>query len=372
MHAAELLLPINQICHIDTYAEAHPRQVGCIRLARGESSLAPSPTFVFGAMPDYLTHSLFGSLNSEAIGCYVIRNGRLGYDAILAHGETALWTLAFNHDCDYVQSVMSRPPPEGCSIRHLRGAAACIHGPGYNVYGHWLVDFLPRLSVLIQAGYDITRLRYILPHDCPSFGLKFLQLLGVSAEQLCFYDPKLETLTVDELIMPANLRTGGRLHSMFGRATRDWVERILPRGTERVSTGRYFVSRGGVQSGRNLGNRSAIEGLATSAGFDIVHPERLDIADQIALFRGARQVVGEYGSGLHSTIYGGPALHCCALRGTCQWLGFIQSSLAHACEQTVSYVFGHAEESAVEYTFDINPENFRRALQSLEAELALR
>ena len=129
------------------------------------------------------------------------------------------------------------------------------------------------------------------------------------------------------------------------------------------------MSRARIRSERNLGNRAAIEALARSAGFEIVHPETLSLQDQGRLFRGARQVVGEYGSGLHGTIYGSAALHCCALRGTSHWLGFIQSSLAGAFDQTVSYVFGHAEAHAVTYDFDVDPGNFRRALRCLELEM---
>ena len=48
-------------------------------------------------------------------------------------------------------------------VRHVRGPLAVIYGPGHETYGHWLVDFLPRLWVLAQAGHDILTLRYAMP-----------------------------------------------------------------------------------------------------------------------------------------------------------------------------------------------------------------
>ena len=360
------------LTHIEDYAGAHPREIGRIRIAQEEVSLAPAPLFAFGPIPDHLNISLFGGLKCNAVSCYILRNGMLGYDAVLFHSDTALWSPAFNHGDDFVRNVLARPSPSGqpVQLRHIKGSAACIHGPGYNVYGHWLIDILPRLSVLASAGYDISTLRYILPFDCPRVGLEFLHLMGIPPEHLLAYDPQTEIVQFEELIVPTNLRAGNRLHSTFSEATRAWVQRILPESPIAKPERRLFVSRENADSNRRLVNRTDIEEIAKRYGFDIVYPEKLPLVEQIALFRSARQVVGEYGSGLHGTIYGNSSLHCCALRGTSHWLGFIQSSLAHAFHQTASYVFGHAEPHAITYEFEVNAENFRRALGCLEVELS--
>ena len=39
-----------------------------IGVAAREHSLAPTPTFLFGAMPDYLTESMFGATDLEPVG----------------------------------------------------------------------------------------------------------------------------------------------------------------------------------------------------------------------------------------------------------------------------------------------------------------
>ena len=201
-------MKIEGVSHIDAYTQVS-REVACIRIAGEERSLAPAPQFTFGPMPDHLTHSMFGSLHTGAISCYRIQDGRIGYDAVAFHKNTALWSLAFNHGEDFVCGVLARPERagEGLPVRRIAGVCSCIHGPGYNVYGHWLVDFLPRLSVLAWAGFDIFKLRYILPLDCPLYGLEFLRLIGISSEQLIPYRQDLEEIQCDELIIPANLRT---------------------------------------------------------------------------------------------------------------------------------------------------------------------
>lgn len=359
--------PVTSICAIESYVAAHPREAWCIRIAPAEQSLAPAPRFMFGPLPDHLTRSMFGSLRMNAVGCYAIRNGRVGYDGIALHEDTALSSPALNHGEEYVrEKLTAQARATGWPVpRRVAGQAACIHGPGYNVYGHWLVDFLPRLHVLQASGYDIFNLRYILPDDCPAVALSLLHLIGIPASHLLPYDHAREQVQVDELLVPTHLRTGNRLHSLFAGATKAWIDRIVPEQSLARPDRLLFVSRKNFPSGRVLRNRAAIETLAQDAGFDIVQPEALAVPEQIALFRAARLVLGEYGSGLHGTIYGTPALQCCALRGTPHWLGFIQSSLAHAFGQSIGYVFGDAPTHAITYTFDIYEDDFRRALECL-------
>jgi capsular polysaccharide biosynthesis protein len=358
------------LCDINLYAAANPREVGCIRIAPEERRLAPAPKFFFGPVPDHLPRSLFDSLRIAALGCYVIRDGGVGYDGFALHGGTTLFSPVLNTHLGHVQEQLKLRTPAGGwpAPRRIPGQAACIHGPGYNVYGHWLVDFLPRLFILQAAGYDIFKLRYALPADCPPFGREFLRLAGIPPENLLFYNHYAEQVEFDEVILPTTLRTANRLHSAFRAATRAWMGRIFPGDPPPHGLRKIFVSRKDFPGGRWLRNRDTIEDMAQSAGFEIVQPEKLGVREQIALFRSARQVIGEYGSALHNTIFGGPSLHCCALRGTSHPLGFIQSDLAHAFGQSMSYVFGEADMHAVTYEFEIYEPDFARALECLRVE----
>ncbi len=359
-------LLLDTTCHIEAYAAENPSQVGCIRVAQAQRSLAPAPRFVFGPFPAHLGAGLFGGTRHHALDCYLLRDGRVGFDGIVSHGHTALWTLSINHAEDYVRARFDRRAT--MAVRRIKGIAACIQSPGYTIYGHWLVDILPRLAILEWAGYDIFNLLFILPRDCPAFALQMLQRIGIPPAHLIAYDPATELVQCDELLVPTTFSTGGRLHSRFAAATRNWIDRILP-DTEAAPPDRLlFISRARIPSARNLTNRPAIEDLARAAGFAIIHPEQLDLPSQIRLFRSARQIIGEYGSGLHATIYGGSALHCCALRGTSHFPGFVQSNLAQAFGQSTSYVLGETPPAAVTYDFTIDEADFRRALDCLDVE----
>jgi hypothetical protein len=51
------------------------------------------------------------------------------------------------------------------------------------MYGHWLVDYLPRLINLRMIGRDLGTLRFLLPSDLPAFARSFLSLSRRSRNQ---------------------------------------------------------------------------------------------------------------------------------------------------------------------------------------------
>jgi capsular polysaccharide biosynthesis protein len=60
-------------------------------------------------------------------------------------------------------------------------------------------------------------------------------------------------------------------------------------------------------------NHAAIESAARSRDFQVVYPEELSFADQVALVRGARYVVGPEGSAFTLTYFSRPSSKVCVL-----------------------------------------------------------
>jgi capsular polysaccharide biosynthesis protein len=352
---------------IEEHALDRFETVSCIRLRPAEQTLCPMPAFMFGPVPDHLPRTLFGSLQANALGCYVIRTARIARDGLVAQGAVALCSDALNMQPDYVAPKLDALAT--LPVRRVPGQAVCLFGPGYPVWGHWLVDFLPRLHLLRLAGFRIERLRFLLPQDSPEFAVNLLRQVGVDPESLVFYDADSCQVQVDELILPTTLRKGSRLHSAFAEATRAWTKFLIPAGLSGVGKRRLFISRTRFGSTRHLTNRARIEAMAAAAGFEIIHPEAMPLRVQIALFASARQVMGEYGSGLHNTIFGSPELHCCALRGTSHWGGLIQSYISASFGQSMSYFFGESDTvTGSVYSWTLYEEDFGRVLECLEIE----
>ncbi len=69
---------------------------------------------------------------------------------------------------------------------------------------------------------------------------------------------------------------------------------------------RIFVSRSRWGSARTISNAQRLEQLAVARGFLPVHPEAFSLPAQARIFRAARIVLGEDGSGLHNVMFAEP------------------------------------------------------------------
>jgi capsular polysaccharide biosynthesis protein len=126
---------------------------------------------------------------------------------------------------------------------------------------------------------------------------------------------------------------------------------------------RIFLSRAHASQGRSLQNRARIEKMATAAKFNLISPERLSLLEQLRLFTGAREIMGEYGSALHGSMFSSEGTVVCALRGTGGHPGFIQSGMAIALGQPTGYVFGQVQEGDPNFSFEISEDEVTNVIR---------
>ena len=173
------------------------------------------------------------------------------------------------------------------------------------------------------------------------------------------YRHREESVVIDELIIPSNLRLSTRFHQCIRDARTMLLALAGPRLPARSWYGsRIFVTRGGTSTDRDLLGRERVIDFARQHGFDIVDPLQLSIGDQIATFRAAKAIIGEYGSALHNSL--------CALRGTASHPGFIQSGLGDACGHQTGYVFGTTTNGETDYSFEINDRDLLIAMRCMD------
>jgi Glycosyltransferase 61 len=188
--------------------------------------------------------------------------------------------------------------------------ANLIAAAGYNVYGHWLLDYLPRINRLLGSEYEAHPVyRKTLRNWSGALGALFAPRLMRPAN--LFAAPAVH---VEQLIVPTTGRAFGVLEENSMRETWDRLNAALALDTAaRVPVSapeKIFVSRRNVDKelrpNRKIHNIDAMERRAARAGFTVVHPEAYSFAEQRLLFSAARVVVGEDGSGLHNSIFSQP------------------------------------------------------------------
>lgn len=221
-----------------------------------------------------------------------------------------------------------------------------LTGPGHLVYGHWLVDFLPKLYLLHLAGYKLKRLRFLLPQDVPSFATDWLALLSIEPGQFLRYDRLEEAVRCRELIVPTTLRFGSRASPLLKEAAAFLARKIETRFFRRSSKGRrLFVSRSSnavTLNNRTLIQRALFEARAQARGYEVIKPERLSIPDQVRVFGSAEVLCGEYGSGLHGSMFAPAGSIVLAARDDGIDLGFLQSGIDQSLDHENGYIIGRS------------------------------
>lgn len=321
----------------DRFVERTPRR----------QSLMPAPRFTFGPVPAELNRFYYSETAIYRTGCFFLRDAGVAADGIPYRDGALLTDAAVGFTADYFTTRLGGAMP--ARIRHEAGRAISLTGPGYLIYGHWLVDILPKLHLLQLLGIDLARETLLLPEDTPEFGLAWLRALGIHPGRIVTYHPTDEIPVFDELVVPFPLRTNSRTSPLFAPAAQHLVARLtgLAGRPSPVANGRIYLSR--QRSGRMarlLSNWEGVEELARQYGYTVVYPETMSLPDQLAMFGSARMVMGQYGSAMHGTMFAPAGCAVCALRGTLIDPGFLQTGLCDVAGQPLGYVLGASGRTA--------------------------
>lgn len=333
------------------------------------------PDLMIGEVTPALLRAYFDQSVVLGASLFRVRDAEVTAEGvILIDGRFALCNQ-LNVDPTYIDRYhadLARRLP-GLHRETIEGEVVLLAGMGHLVYGHWIADFLPKLYLLHRAGYRIERLRYLLPADTPDFARAWLRLLGIGDGQLRFYRRQDDLLTCRSLLVPSALRFVGRVSPLL-REARDFLlrrldgpRRIWRRAAKPAAGKRILVSRsenGATLNPRRFRDRELFETAASARGFAVVRPEELDIPGQIALFRSAAILVGEYGSGLHASLFCEPGATVLSARHNGLALGFLQSAIDHAVGHASGYLIGGAP--AADGSFGIGREEIDMAFDWLD------
>jgi hypothetical protein len=202
-------------------------------------------------------------------------------------------------------------------------------GVAYATWGHWIVDYLPRLAIardLLEERFD--ELAVPVPDDVPLWVIDLItSVCDVRLSNIFRYRPFRDRLFCRRAIIPTYSYSATHTFHSF---MRDFYRRLCPK-VEGPPI-KLCVSRGGklvAASNRKFGLRERFEQMAAERGYLVATPETMFIADQIKLFASASTVIGEHGSGMHSAVF-------CGAGTVVGCIGFWNS-----IQLQIGYAFGH-------------------------------
>lgn len=166
-----------------------------------------------------------------------------------------------------------------------------LHGNCRN-YFHWLLDGLGRWSVCPAAPFPC-----LLPWSGAAFQQAGPALVpGLAARGLTLGPG--QAIEVGRLHWAGSLTGAGTQFHPALRRLGDAMRSTVP-AADRPA---LYVCRDDV-SNRPLRNEAAVTRLCVDRGFHVVRPETLRMADQVALFAGARRIVAPHGAGLANLLF---------------------------------------------------------------------
>lgn len=201
---------------------------------------------------------------------------------------------------------ISRDSP---ALESAEGGAPLVELPGTHgsivmraaAFGHWLLHRLPRMHSLARTASPPNLVSVELPYDdqpffdCYGFGDDTVHRLQRSPA---------ERVRVERLALTTHLAvpSGDRWidPQRLAALVDDLDERWNLVGQKPGSPSDVYITRRDRRGERDgCRNRDELERFFAEQGYTIVFPPDLSLPEQFALFRGARSIAGEMGSGMH-------------------------------------------------------------------------
>jgi capsular polysaccharide biosynthesis protein len=298
----------------------------------------------------------------STLGCYFIRDLEVSGSGYLFHRKRFVREHAHTSDVglqwlqheDDPGNVLVREPPEEIVIE---GPSLVVIGPGFPIWGHWLLDFLPRIALAQRLlGTAVAEFQIPFPADSPDWLPEMLAFFcGVSSQQILRFDRYAQRLLCRRACVPSFAHNGYYVPHSF---LTSFYDRFLPSdgrtGSRRICISRSNFERETRGIRRVFESRLRFEDIARRHGYEIVRPEELAIPQQISLFAGAGIIIGEHGSGMHNAIFSGRGTAV----GSIAFSNYAQSSLGARRGHTNVFLrrlTGHRDERGFS-RYDVRPE----------------
>ncbi|MCG8347252.1 MAG: glycosyltransferase family 61 protein [Chloroflexales bacterium] len=278
-------------------------------------------------IPDVFVGSPRGEVITSDFGA-VVQSSRLNWDDVF----------------------MPRVPVQG---QCLPGTFVSLLAKNGNNYGHWLIDILPRTSLIPDNTNNIC---YAVPTTFPSYKQESLELLGITPEQIVQLPPgwhRLEQALVCHAAQRSLRPKREHILTMVDRLTKAVF------GTEErpVPWRRVYVSRSKAQ--RRIVNEEALLPVLQAYGFETVFCEDLSLREQIRLFAETKYLLGAHGSGLNNDILCPSGAIVIELYNPVRW---------NYCVRGVASLMGHehwflfGRNASVDFDMILDPKKLEKLL----------
>ncbi len=183
-------------------------------------------------------------------------------------------------------------------LENIEGTTCSLASPAGQVYGHWMMDVLPKLAILENAGFDWNKVDYFFVNgmDLP-FQKRSLDLLGISGR--CIDGNTHRHVRAEYLLAPSMPAVSGNMPAWAADFLRDL---FLPNARDPGLGKRIYISRKKAAR-RKIVNENEIVRMLEGLGFKTVTLEDLKLEEQVGTFSEADWVIGPNGSSMFNLAF---------------------------------------------------------------------
>ncbi len=194
-------------------------------------------------------------------------------------------------------------------------SAAWIGQAGDWVFGHCLLDVLPRAALLHEVLDP--EVPFVASSTMSAALEGLLEMAGVVGRPIVRI-PERGNVLIHELYVATPARQGTSFDAARTDVFADMRTNALNQGEQSrgglVHLSRKQLHQGESNTPRHLVNRADVDATMAAAGYSIVSPEAMPLADQIQMIQRARAVSGEVGSAMHLVMFAEPGTQMTVLR----------------------------------------------------------
>lgn len=205
--------------------------------------------------------------------------------------ESAVSRMDYLEATGFLDSIRT-PRPQKLAGTHTLLANRSVKG-----YYHWLIDILPKLS-LLEPYSELASLPLIVPTSLQAYQTHSLNRLFPSSPRLThlgagFWD--VDGLCFPEILGPTGVPSPHAIHWLRNKlgvvapTSRKWPKRV------------YLTRRDASQ--RRVLNEEAVVKRLLAYGFTVVCPGDHTLDEQIELFQQAEVVIGPHGAGFTNIAF---------------------------------------------------------------------
>lgn len=172
---------------------------------------------------------------------------------------------------------------------------------GASIYVHWLLDTLPRLLALVEAGYDLGDFdHFVLAAKSMKFHKEALSKLGIPDEKVVVRNNKRPLFSVESFASVTAVRNR---NSCLHPRSYEMVNSFFAHGRARKrGNRRILISRSDAKRRRTLNEPELFEALRP-LGFELVNFGDYSISETADLMADVGHVISPHGAGLANLIF---------------------------------------------------------------------